>query len=185
MKLLLAALTVCFACTSLAELYIAQVFKWVDANGQVHFSDQPPERAEAQKLDVKAIESYNEVSIEPLGFGPSGAVTANKVTIYTTTRCEFCLAAKRHMDRRGIAYVDKNVERSTTAQDEHKQLGGTGVPLIVVRNHIMKGFDAERFDALWQRTSFEQPLAPPPQMPDEELDLPRQTITAPDLGPLG
>jgi glutaredoxin len=51
------------------------------------------------------------------------------------------------MDSKGISYRDVNVETSD-GQAEYQAQGGDGaVPLIVVGNHKMRGFNAEELEA--------------------------------------
>ena len=125
----------------------AEVFKWVDANGKVHFSDRPPSARSAAKVDVSAVNSYEVVSVETVS--PSAQIGAQTVTLYATAWCRHCKAAKAHFAKRGIPYVEHDIEKSDFARSEHKRLGGSGVPLIVFGSHKMKGFSPARFDRLY------------------------------------
>ncbi|HSY05761.1 MAG TPA: DUF4124 domain-containing protein [Steroidobacteraceae bacterium] len=60
----------------------ATVYKWVDENGVVHYSDQP--HANAQKLQVKDVQTFPH---SELGSAPSGGATPppappGKLTVY-------------------------------------------------------------------------------------------------------
>lgn len=78
------------------------------------------------------------------------------VTLYTTRTCPYCLAAKRLLDGKGVAYdeiaVDGNRERR--AEMEHRS-GRYTVPQIWIGAHHVGGCDdlyalerAGRLDAL-------------------------------------
>jgi hypothetical protein len=46
------------AVLALASAAAADVFKWTDASGKVHYGDRPPEDAKAQKLEIR-VPSYD------------------------------------------------------------------------------------------------------------------------------
>src|ERR1043165_9870873 len=75
--------------------------------------------------------------------------TANPVIIYSTTWCGFCKMAKDYFDKKGITYIDKDVERDQDAYNElmHKVQGNyMGVPVIDIDGQIILGFDRPRID---------------------------------------
>ena len=60
---------------TLAPLALAQtVYKWVDENGQVHYSDQP--HPSAEKIHVKAVQTYkaSQAGVAPAPTAPPGEV---------------------------------------------------------------------------------------------------------------
>jgi len=69
------------------------------------------------------------------------------VTIYTTTWCGFCRMAKSYMDKLGVKYEEKDVERDVTAaQEAVKKSGQMGVPVIDVNGTVILGFDRPGLD---------------------------------------
>ena len=62
------------------------------------------------------------------------------VVIYFTSWCPACTAAKQYFAQRNISYREIDVERSPEGAAEFHRLGGTGVPLIVIRGEKMTGF---------------------------------------------
>lgn len=49
------SLTICLVCLALAHaVNAAEVYKWTDANGQVHFSDRMSAPSSGQKIDIKS-----------------------------------------------------------------------------------------------------------------------------------
>lgn len=123
----------------------AQVYQWKDEKGNVVFSDKKPETGVvAKSVDVKVVNSYKNVTVEPLA-----APSAHGVVMYSTQSCGYCKQARAHFARNNIAFTDKDIEKSASAKREHKRLGGTGVPLIVVGKQKMKGFSAARFDRMY------------------------------------
>ena len=79
--------------------------------------------------------------------GPSNAVSAAPVAgqpavvLYMTDWCGYCKASKAFFKANGIAYVEHDIEKSTDAQRQHKRLGGGGVPLIVIGDELVRGYN--------------------------------------------
>lgn len=74
--------------------------------------------------------------------------SAKKVVMYTTASCPACHAAKSYFARKGVNYEEKDVNSSPAFRQEFQNLGGQGVPLIMVGNERMDGFSAQRLDQL-------------------------------------
>jgi glutaredoxin len=125
----------------------AGVYKWTDAQGRVHYSDDPPPEAKAQQIKVK----INSIQ------GPAGVSTVressparakDKVRIYTAVWCGYCKRAKAHLAAKGVPYDEMDVETSERGRSEFAQLGGRGIPVILVGSQRMDGFDASGLDAM-------------------------------------
>lgn len=70
----------------------------------------------------------------------------DKVVIYTTPTCPHCIRALKHMNDRQIAYVQKDVQHDPANRAEFKQIGGRGVPHILMGSTVMVGFSPQNFD---------------------------------------
>jgi len=70
----------------------------------------------------------------------------DKVVIYTTPTCPHCIRALKHMNDRKIAYVQKDVQHDQANRAELKQMGGRGVPHILMGDTVMVGFSPQSFD---------------------------------------
>lgn len=69
------------------------------------------------------------------------------VTVYSTTWCAFCHAAKAYFDKLGVKYTDKDVEKDRTAALEAvNKSGQMGVPVIDMDGTIIVGFDRAKID---------------------------------------
>ena len=71
--------------------------------------------------------------------------------------CGYCKQARQYFQRNGIAFRERDIERSSSAKRAHQRLGGGGVPVIVLGDHVMRGFDQRRFDVAYQ--DFQSELA--------------------------
>lgn len=130
---------------------LAQVYKWTDPSGKVHYGDRPPEDARKQELKI-SIPSYDgpvQVRDWSAVLGTKSASAGGSVTMYSTSWCGHCKNARRFFASKGITYRDIDVESSPEARREFKRLGGSGVPLILVGSKAMSGWDPEEFGALY------------------------------------
>ena len=71
-----------------------------------------------------------------------------KIVMYTTPTCGACKVAKGYMAKKGVQYQEVDLSRSQEAQAEFARLGGRGVPLILVGDQRMEGFNPRAFDAM-------------------------------------
>ena len=70
------------------------------------------------------------------------------VTIYSTPTCHFCQLAKEFLREKSIAYSEFDVAHDLERRQEMIQKSGQmGVPVIVVDDTIIVGFDRERLIA--------------------------------------
>jgi glutaredoxin 3 len=73
--------------------------------------------------------------------------TGGMVTIYTTTWCGFCKTAKQYLDKLGVKYTEKDVEKDPDAGAEAVfKSGQMGVPIIDIKDTIIVGFDKPAID---------------------------------------
>ncbi|HEX3905457.1 MAG TPA: glutaredoxin domain-containing protein [Polyangia bacterium] len=88
----------------------------------------------------------------PGGTAPPG--TTPVVTIYGTSWCGACRAAREYMAAHKIPFADKDIERDPAAArelaDKASKMGipTDRVPIIDVRGRLLLGFDRERIEAL-------------------------------------
>lgn len=63
------------------------------------------------------------------------------VTLYATDWCGYCAATREFFAAKGIRYTELDIEKSSAARDEHRRLGGNGVPLIVIGDDVVHGYN--------------------------------------------
>ena len=63
------------------------------------------------------------------------------VVLYATDWCGYCKATREFFASNGINYVEHDIEKSSEALSQHRKLGGNGVPLIVVGDDVIKGYN--------------------------------------------
>ena len=64
-----------------------------------------------------------------------------KVIIYSTHQCPFCIMAKKFMDEHNISYENHFVDDSEEEREKMVKLSGQlGVPVIVIGDKVYNGF---------------------------------------------
>ncbi len=72
------------------------------------------------------------------------AIAANndtQVVMYSTDWCGYCKQARRLFRSAGVEYHEYNIEKSAEGLKQYQALGGRGVPLIIINDKILRGFD--------------------------------------------
>lgn len=72
-----------------------------------------------------------------------------EIKVYSTPTCPYCTMAKQHLSSKGVAYKDIDVSVDKAAADEMVKVSGQmGVPVIVINDEVLVGFDKKRIDSL-------------------------------------
>ncbi len=72
-----------------------------------------------------------------------------KVTVYSTPTCPYCKRAKDYLTQKGIPFTDYNVgEDKEKAKEMIQKSKQMGVPVIVVDDEIIVGFNQAKLDSL-------------------------------------
>ena len=82
------------------------------------------------------------------------ATSKPEVKMYATSWCPYCAKARAYFSKRGIAYTEIDVERSAEGLAEFRNLGGRGVPLIMVGTQRMSGYSEARLGQLLSEAGY-------------------------------
>jgi glutaredoxin len=152
----LARLALAFLVAALAAApAAAQVYKWTGPDGRTHYGDQPPETAKKQELRIGVqsfggpaeVDTWTRVLKRPPAVDTSKPASAG-VTMFSTSWCPHCKRAKAYFAQKGVSYREVDIEASDEGRREFGEYGGKGVPLIIVGERRMRGFDAAAMDRL-------------------------------------
>jgi mycoredoxin len=92
------------------------------------------------------------VVAEPV-FAQAGAKP--EVKMYATSWCPYCAKARAYFARRGIAYVEVDIEKSREGRAEYDRLGARGsIPVILVGPRRMNGFSEARLSQLLAEAGY-------------------------------
>ena len=66
----------------------------------------------------------------------------NKVQIYTSNYCPYCIRAKRLLDSKGVEYDEVNLDKNPEKKLETMQmLNWRTVPIILIDDELIGGYD--------------------------------------------
>jgi glutaredoxin len=66
-----------------------------------------------------------------------------KVTIYTTPTCGYCRLAKAFFKENKVSYTEYDVSQPSDGREQFDEMGGRGVPLIMVGERRFDGWNEE------------------------------------------
>lgn len=70
------------------------------------------------------------------------------VIVYSADWCAFCHAVKDYLDKLGVPYTEKNIEKDPAfAKESVDKSGQMGIPVIDIDGEIIIGFDRPRIEA--------------------------------------
>ena len=144
---------ICFFLLSLSGGACAAIYKWVDADGRVQFSDQPPPGGGVEKVQLREINTFEGVEVEEVRTETPHdprREKAKKVVMYSASWCGVCTRARRFFQAEKIPFRELDIEKSAKAKREYKRMNAKGVPVILVGGKRMNGFSEQRFMALYQ-----------------------------------
>ncbi len=68
------------------------------------------------------------------------------IVIYTSAGCQFCHLAKDFLTEKGFEFTEKNISEDKEAMLELRKKGYAGVPVIMVDDTEVLGFDQEKLE---------------------------------------
>ncbi|MCZ6805302.1 MAG: glutaredoxin domain-containing protein [Proteobacteria bacterium] len=123
----------------------AEILKWTDSDGKVHFGNRPPADAKTSIVEVR-INTYESPSIEAL---QEVLNPRDKVVMYSAEWCGVCKKAKKYFKENNIKYKEYDIDRSSKGKKDFKKLGAKGVPVILVGDKRLNGFSAASFESIY------------------------------------
>ena len=71
------------------------------------------------------------------------------VIVYSTNTCPWCVRVKQYLSSKNVPFVEKKVDEDHGAMLEMtRRTGQQGVPVILVNDEVVVGFDRPRLDLL-------------------------------------
>lgn len=73
---------------------------------------------------------------------------APRITLYSTRNCLHCRQAKQYLQQKGLRFQEFDVQQNARAQKAFARLGARGLPVIVIGDTRIDGFDRRRLDTV-------------------------------------
>ena len=77
----------------------------------------------------------------------------NEVVLYATSWCGYCAKAREFLESNGIAYREFDIEKSREGRKQYNELGGGGVPILVINDNVIRGYNADKIISLLNKQS--------------------------------
>lgn len=72
-----------------------------------------------------------------------------KVKVYSTPTCPYCVQAKEYLKNKGVEYEEIDVASDEAGRNEMVEKSGQmGVPVILIGDEYIVGFDRGKIDEL-------------------------------------
>jgi mycoredoxin len=70
------------------------------------------------------------------------------VVLYATDWCGYCKKTREFFKQHNIAYVEYDIEKSAVGKAQYDQLHGSGIPLVMIRGEVLRGYDPNAMSKL-------------------------------------
>ena len=166
---------VAFCVSSVALAQLQQVYRYVDPEGRVVYSDKPPppnaRDAQAKRIGKNTIETSN------LSYTEALAQERFPVTLYTFGCGTVCDTASALLNKRGVPHTVVDVGSGDGAEKLKRLTGGLDAPALQVGDQFTTGFNENRWQSMLTDAGY--PQTPPPR----NAPVGRAPTPAPAPGP--
>ena len=152
----LALLAVCTSGSAFAQAQ--QVYRYVDQDGRVVYSDKPPP-ANAREAQAKRI-GKNTIETSNLSYTSALAQERYPVTLYTFGCGTVCDTASALLNKRGVPHTVVDVGNGDGADKLKRLTGGLDAPALQVGDQFTTGFNENRWQAMLSDAGYPQTPAP-------------------------
>ena len=155
----LTAFTVLLLISSLAAAQLQQVYRYIDIDGRVVYSDKPPP-PNAKDAQAKRIGS-NSIETSDLSYAVAQAQERYPVTLYSFSCGVVCDTAQGVLNKRGVPHTVIDVSVGDGAERLKRLSGGLDAPTIQVGDQYATGFNEGKWQAMLTDAGY--PKTPPPR----------------------
>ncbi len=139
---------------------LGNMYSWKDKNGGMHFSNNPPPVGDkpidlevSQEIEYDALKDNQRTERLRTRIKPKAAVSKTPkkkkkkivshgdVVVFSTVRCGYCVRAKAFLDKHKVKYSNIDINKSSEGRKRYNKLNGRGVPLILVGDKQIRGFN--------------------------------------------
>ena len=140
----------CELCEKAVELLDAYEIEYTEYN--VDESDENVELFKKYKgrrlplifIDGERIEAANETFLE-IAINGLFESDNNEVVVYTRSGCGWCAKTVEYFQDKDIEFSEYNIEESDVYNERFLALSGHGVPLILIGDNLISGYNKEAF----------------------------------------
>ncbi len=138
----------------LGAAWAQPMYRWVDKEGRVHYSQQPPPADAANSLEQKKLGA----AVPTEGQVPYALQQATRnypVVLYTSPNCkQGCREARELLSKRGIPFKEVSVSDQSTSELLKKATGGDKVPSLTVGTLSQIGYQPNTMNSLLDTAGY-------------------------------
>jgi mycoredoxin len=79
------------------------------------------------------------------------ALHSEPVVLYGTDWCGSCKMTRAYLRKQHIPFFEYDIEKSVEGHRQYKALQGGGVPLLLVKNNLIRGYNPQAIDEAMSR----------------------------------
>lgn len=117
------------------DLYAQQVYKSVDKNGRVTYSEVPPLPGSGDKLTGESAANPS------LPYTLQQIVSRYPVTLYSAENCAPCISARLMLTQRGVPFTERTIASNEDIEAYKRINGDTSLPLATIAMQQLKGYE--------------------------------------------
>ncbi len=156
----------------------ANVYRWVDSNGKVHYSDTPPPEPQKNLTQKRVGGGYAADAVQ-LPYATQVAMQKSPVTLYTGADCgDPCKQGRELLSKRGIPFSERDAQANADDAEALKKLvGAAEVPVLTVGSAKVKGYEEGAWHSAldgagYPRTALPGQVPPRPPAPPPKAQTP-------------
>jgi len=137
------AWVIALALAGIAGAQAQQLYRWVDKDGGVHYTQQPPPPAEAREVQKRTL-TPSAGGTGTVPYATQLAVRNYPVTLYSSPDCGTpCKSARESLANRGIPFKEVTVADNASIAELTRLSGKAQVPTLLVGTQPHVGFEAD------------------------------------------
>jgi glutaredoxin len=139
------------------------LYKWVDAQGKISYSDQPPPPNQSLKDLSHTVNllGAGEAQAETLSFETQQLAKRSPVLIYTSKGCGPCDQGRQLLKAKNIPFAEKTVDNNNDLKALAAQFNSQSLPVLTVGTHNINGFGATQWNDALSAAGYNESSALP------------------------
>ncbi len=141
--------------------YAGTLYKSVGANGEITYSDQPPDKGKVEKtfnlsnlpstpLPDSVVRYRNELEKSlKTRLADSAPRDSAQPVLFSAKWCGYCRQAEAYLAEKKISYTRQDIDTPDGMRALVASGSGRGVPVLLVKGQKVQGFSRPAYDSLF------------------------------------
>jgi hypothetical protein len=160
----------------------AELYKWVDADGKVHYTDTPPP-ANAKKTERKKL--TDKPATPAVSYALQQAMKNFPVTLYSYACGDACSQATALLAKRGVPHAARDPMLDQQARADMKKVtdGEEVAPVLIIGRRTLKGFNQTVWNAALDEAGYPSTVVGPVPVVAAPKPKPAPATATPEEAP--